>query len=128
MKYSHLIGRIAVDEAGKKLTRIFKIERLPNNVTKNLEPHLLLLVERLFKKAVIIPIEISKVLKVEGQYVRLAISKEEFDLVVKKARAIKKHRWEEIDAKDQWEPSMGLAYSATGPYMQPRPKVKKRKK
>ena len=128
MKYSYLVGRIAADKEGKKLTRIFKIERLPHKVTKKLEPHLLLLVDRMFKRKVIIPIEPSKVIKVEGQFVWLDITKEEFELEVKKAQAIKKHRWDEISAKDQWEPSMGLAYSATGPYMQPRPKVKKRKK
>ena len=128
LKYSYLVGKIAADKYGKKLSRVYKLERLPDKITKKLEPHLLLLVEGLFKKSVIIPIDTSKVIKTETQYVWLDITKEEFDLEVKKARAIKKHRWEEISAKDQWEPSMGLAYSATGPYLQPRPKVKKRKK
>ncbi|MBD3193263.1 MAG: hypothetical protein GF308_21695 [Candidatus Heimdallarchaeota archaeon] len=95
MKYSHLVGKLAGDKDSQKLGKIIGIEKLPrdwksekNNRDDRLIEHLIILVHRLFKKDIGVPVDAEKVIKEDGNFVWLDISKEEFKDSVKNAKDI----------------------------------------
>ncbi len=85
MDFSRLISKIAVDENSNKLGKIVKIEKLLGKTIKKYKPHAMILVRKRFKKTVVVPIDVEKIVKVGGQYVWFDILKEEFDAEVKTA-------------------------------------------
>lgn len=95
LKYSHLVGKLAGDKDSQKLGKITGIEKLPrtSRVEKDsrddkLEEHLIIHVHRLFKKDIGVPIDTKKVIKVEGNYVWLDLTKDEFKKIIKNGEEI----------------------------------------
>ena len=121
-----LVGKIVADKNSRKLGRVYCIDRLPNETTKEIEPHNIVIVQQFLKKDLYIPIEKDKIIKIEGNYLWLDLHKEDFDLEIKKIRAIKQHRKNHISAQDQWKPSIGMGYASHGLTLQPRPKSKRK--
>lgn len=69
MDYKRLISKIAADKDSKALGKIIRIDKLLGKTAKVYKPHIMILVERRFKKAIIVPINAEKFVKFEGQYV-----------------------------------------------------------
>ncbi|MFW9924149.1 MAG: hypothetical protein ACFFDW_12765 [Candidatus Thorarchaeota archaeon] len=87
-----LVGNIAVDKNSSRLGKIVRIEKLLGKTIKKYVPCVMILIERRFKKNLVIPLEISKILKVQGDYVWFNITKEEFDIEVERYSKIQKER------------------------------------
>lgn len=90
MRYSYLVGKIAGDKFNQKLGKIIAIEMHPretrqikDNPEDKLEEHLIILVHRFFKKDVGFIIDTNRILKVEGNFVWLDITKEQFNKALK---------------------------------------------
>ncbi len=86
---NRLISKIAADKESKKLGKIIRIERLLGKTIKKYKPYAMILVIKRFKKKLIVPIEVEKIIKVEGTYVWFDISNEEFEKEEKRLRKIK---------------------------------------
>ena len=89
IKLNRLISKIAADKESKKLGKIIRIERLPGKTIKKYKPNAMILVTKRFKKKIIIPLEVEKIIRIEGTYVWFDISIEEFEKEVKRLREIK---------------------------------------
>ena len=85
---NRLISKIAADKDSKKLGKIIRIERLLGKTIKKYKPYAMILVIKRFRKKLIVPIEVEKIVKVEGTYVWFDISLEEFEKEVKRLREI----------------------------------------
>jgi len=92
IKNERLISKIAADKNSRKLGTIVKIEKLLGKTIKKYKPYAMILVRRRFKKDVVVPIDIKKIVKVGGQYVWFDILKEEFDVEAKTAALIQTER------------------------------------
>ena len=95
-----LISRIAADKSSKRLGRIIRIDDLPVEGSKDLAPHLIILVSKFLKKDRIVPIEVSKVTKTEDNYVWLDITSEEFEEILKSAKDYKDYSESNLPSKD----------------------------
>ncbi|MBK5114738.1 MAG: hypothetical protein KGD59_13015 [Candidatus Heimdallarchaeota archaeon] len=89
MSHKILISKIAVDKENKTLGKIIRIDKLLGKTIKKYKPYAMILVKIRFKKKVVVPIDIEKVVKVGGQFARFDISKEDFDEKVKTAKLVK---------------------------------------
>ena len=89
MSTAKLISRIAADKSSKRMGRIIRIDDLPVEGSKDLTPHLIILVNKFLKKDRFVPIEVSKVIKTEDNYVWLDIATEEFEELLKSASEYK---------------------------------------
>ncbi len=92
MDYSRLISRIAADKDSNRLGKIVRIESLIGKTIKKYKPFAMVLVRKYFKKDVLVPIDVEKLIKVEGTYAWFNITKVEFDKEVKRLREIKTER------------------------------------
>jgi len=92
MDYSRLISRIAADKDSNRLGKIVRIESLIGKTIKKYKPYAMILVRKYFKKDVLVPIDVDKLIKVEGTYAWFNITKVEFDKEVKRLREIKTER------------------------------------
>ncbi|MGC9778130.1 MAG: hypothetical protein HZR80_02695 [Candidatus Heimdallarchaeota archaeon] len=92
MDYSRLISKIASDKNSTKLGKIVRIEKLLGKTIKKNKPYAMILVRKRFKKDVVVPIDVEKIVKMGGQYVWFDILKEEFDAKVKTAVLIQTER------------------------------------
>ncbi len=92
MDYSRLISRIAADKDSNRLGKIVRIESLIGKTIKKYKPYAMILVRKYFKKDVLVPVDVEKLIKVEGTYAWFNITKEEFDEEVKRLREIKTER------------------------------------
>ena len=95
-----LISRIAADKSNKRIGRIIRIDNLPVEGSKNLAPHLIILVKKFLKKDHLIPIEVSKITKTEDNYVWLDITTEEFEEILKSAKDYKDYSESNLPSKD----------------------------
>lgn len=89
MEFSRLAGKTAADKNSDKLGKIIQIENLPGKTIKKLKPHAIVLVRRMFKSDVVIPLDIDLLIKDEGYYAWFDVLKEDFDKDVKQQRAVK---------------------------------------
>lgn len=92
MSYKYLISKIAADKDGYKLGKIIRIDKLPGKTIKKDIPYLMILVEKRFKKKIVVPIEAEKTIESKGSYVVLNITKEEFDEEAERIRKQKINR------------------------------------
>ncbi|TET33124.1 MAG: hypothetical protein E3J70_00100 [Candidatus Heimdallarchaeota archaeon] len=92
MDYSRLISRIAADKDSNRLGKIVRIESLIGKTVKKYKPYAMILVRKYFKKDVLVPVDVDKLIKVEGTYAWFNITKVEFDKEVKRLREIKTER------------------------------------
>ncbi len=92
MGFSQLISKIASDKNSTKLGKIVKIEKLLGKTIKKYRPYAMILVSKRFKKDVVVPIDIEKIIKVGEQYVWFDVLKEEFDKKTKRISDIKAER------------------------------------
>ena len=92
MDYSRIVSKIAVDKDSITLGKIIRIDELLGKTIKKYKPYAMILVKKRFKKGVVVPIDVEKIVKVGGQYTRFDISKEEFDEQVKTAKTIQTQR------------------------------------
>ena len=88
MDYSRIVSKIAVDKDNITLGKIIRIDEMLGKTIKKYKPYAMILVKKRFKKGVVVPIDVEKIVKVGGQYTRFDISKEEFDEQVKTAKTI----------------------------------------
>lgn len=88
MSYRNLIGKIAADKNSQKLGIIVRIEDLLGKTIKKKKPHALIRYERRFKKDVIVPIDLEKIVKSEKSYTWFDITKKEFEKEAKEAKGI----------------------------------------
>ncbi|HUU77298.1 MAG TPA: hypothetical protein VMX55_03065 [candidate division Zixibacteria bacterium] len=84
MDLNSLLGKIAADKESHKLGKIIRIERLLGKTIKKYKPYAMILVNRRFRKDLIVPIELEKVTKVEGIYAWFNITKDEFNTEVER--------------------------------------------
>ncbi len=112
MNYEKLISKIAADKESNKLGIIIRIDKLPGKTIKKHIPYVIILIRKPFKKDFTVPIEVEKLLKVDGSYAWFNISKEDFDLETKRLKKIKAER--EIYTGDtgfhQVKGNLGFAY------------------
>jgi len=87
-----LIAKIAADKDSKKLGKIVKIENLPLKTTKKKVPYVIISYQRFMRRPIGIPLEVSKLLKVEGEYAWFDVSKKEFLEEVEQIKLIIKDR------------------------------------
>ena len=92
LSHKVLISKIAVDKENKTLGKIIRIDDLLGKTVKKYKPYAIILVKIRFRKKVVVPLDIEKVVKVGGQYAQFDISKEEFDEKVKTARLVEAER------------------------------------
>ena len=92
MDVSRLAGKIAADKDSRKLGKIDRIEQLTGKTVKKLKPYAMVIVHRVLKPDVVIPLDVELILKVNDQYAWFEITKEEFDKEVKNQRAVKEIR------------------------------------
>jgi len=92
MDFKILISKIAADKDSKKLGKILRIDSLLSKTLKQNKPFAMILVEYRFKSPIVVPLDVEKLLKFEGQYVWFDILKSEFDEEVKHLRKIKNQR------------------------------------
>lgn len=92
LDYKRIISKIAVDKENKTLGKIIRIDELLGKTVKKYKPYAMILVKLRFRKKVIVPIDIEKIIKVGGQYASFDITKEEFDEKVKTAKLVKDER------------------------------------
>ncbi|MHA1739623.1 MAG: hypothetical protein ACTSWD_13620 [Candidatus Heimdallarchaeota archaeon] len=109
MSKAQLISRIAADKSNKRIGRIIRIDDLPAEGSKDLTPHLIILVSKFLKKDRIVPIVVSKVIKTEDNYVWLDITTEEFEELLESAKENKNY-------KDDLLPKKELK-TGKGPYL-----------
>ncbi|HUT80852.1 MAG TPA: hypothetical protein VMZ29_06595 [Candidatus Bathyarchaeia archaeon] len=86
-----VLGKIAVDRNGEKLGRIIRKEHLLGKTIKIEEAYAIIRVVQSFRVEVKIPVELSKVIKREGEKVWFNVIKKEFNEEVRKQRAVVKH-------------------------------------
>ncbi|MBD3189902.1 MAG: hypothetical protein GF308_04630 [Candidatus Heimdallarchaeota archaeon] len=72
--YDLLVGNVAADKESKRSGRIIRVDKLLNSEEKKLTPHLAILVKRLLKKDVVVPLSAKIITRVEGYYVWFDIS------------------------------------------------------
>ena len=78
MKYDYLISKIASDKDNQKLGKIIRIDDLVGKTIKKIKPHAMILYQKRFKRDVIVPVDIDKMIKTEGGYVWFDILKDDF--------------------------------------------------
>ncbi len=108
MDYSRLISRIAADKDSNRLGKIVKIESLIGKTVKKYKPFAMVLARKYFKKDVLVPLDVEKLIKVEGTYAWFNITKEDFDEEVKRLREIKTER-------DIYPGDVGVTRTRSGP-------------
>ncbi len=89
MDYSRIVSKIAVDKDSIRLGKIIRIDNLIGKIIKKYETFVIIEIKKFFRKDVLIPIDIKKLIKVEGTYAWFNITKEEFDEEVKRLSVIK---------------------------------------
>ncbi len=92
MDYKRIISKIALDKENKPLGKIIRIDDLLGKTIKKYKPYAIILTKKRFRKKVVIPIDLEKLLKIGGQFAQFDISKEEFSEKVKTAELIKAER------------------------------------
>ena len=88
MSYKMYESKIAATKESKKLGKIFRVDMLPGKTIKKDIPYAMIHVQQIFKKDVLVPVEISKVLKIEGNYVWFDITESEFKEETKRIRKL----------------------------------------
>lgn len=89
MNTTKLIGKITADTENKKLGRISSIENLLGKTKKENIPHAMIVVNKFLQKTIVVPLDVKKVTKVEGDYVWFSITKAEFTAEEKEIRKLK---------------------------------------
>ncbi len=92
MDYKRLAGCIAADKNSTKLGKIIRIENLLGKTVKTTKPHALILIHRIFKRDVVIPLDLELLVKIEREYVWFDILKKDFDKLAKRQQAIEEVR------------------------------------
>ncbi|MGC9778365.1 MAG: hypothetical protein HZR80_03905 [Candidatus Heimdallarchaeota archaeon] len=110
MNYKRLIAKIAADKENNKLGKIIRIDKLPGKTIKRYKPYAMILVNKRFRKSIIVPIEADKVIKIEGTYAWFDILKEDFDAELKRIKETKIER-EIYHGQLSTEPSKGAVRS-----------------
>lgn len=87
--YDNLVSRIAADKDNNKLGKIIRIEKLPGKTIKKHILHAMISVQSFWKKNVVVPIDVKKIIQVDGNYVWFDIIKTDFDEEVKRLRKTK---------------------------------------
>ena len=110
MKFSYLVGKIAGDKQSRKLGMVIGISKLPkksrlenDSPDDELVEHLIIQVHRLFKKDIGIPIDTKKIIKVEGNFVWLDFSRENFKKAIKDGKETINLPKGDIKEHDQWK-------------------------
>ena len=122
------VTKIVADKDSKKLGQIIRIEKLP--IKNVLVEHIVVLVPKRFSKGIAVPVHPDLILKTEGKYVWLKISKKEFKELVKKREVVREYQKDAPYSKEGHGMGQGMLYAtAINPQMgmQPRPRNKKRK-
>ncbi|MBD3193262.1 MAG: hypothetical protein GF308_21690 [Candidatus Heimdallarchaeota archaeon] len=114
MKFSHLVGKVAADQSSQKLGKIIDIVKLPRDwhVKKDsrddrLVEHFVIFKHQILKKDATAPVDAGKVIKEDGNFVWLDISKEEFDESIKKAGKIMKDLKRDPREDEKWKVRWG---------------------
>jgi hypothetical protein len=92
-----LVGKIAVDKHNEKLGKIIRIDDLIGKVKKEYESFAIILVRKFLKSDVHVPLETSKLQKIEGQTALFDILKTEFDELTQVHRILQNERKESGD-------------------------------
>ena len=79
MELQSQISKMALDKESVMLGKIARIDRLPHLLTKKILPHIIIQVKIGFRKKVSVPIDSSKIIKINNENVWLNITKEEFE-------------------------------------------------
>ncbi len=124
MSNERLLRKTAVDKNKKKLGPIVRIEDLLGKTIKKAVPHAMVLVKKIFKGEIHVPIEIKKVIEVTDQLVSFNILKTDFDKEAEKLRIIKKQR-EFEESKSPYEYRTRARLS---PYTRNLPRSRNRRK
>lgn len=88
MEIEKIVGKIAADKNSQRLGRIIKVETIPDDKTKIPQSYALILVKKIFRKDIVVLLEIEKVTKTEAEYVWFDVLKETFEQEVLETRAL----------------------------------------
>jgi hypothetical protein len=85
-----IIFKTAVDRNGEKLGRLIRVDNLPGKTVKKDIPYAIIHVIKPLRRDVKIPVELSKMLKKDGDFVWFDVDKDAFFVEVRKQRAVLK--------------------------------------
>ena len=88
MKLQELVGKIAADKSSKKLGKIIKIEKIQDQKTNIWKEMILILVHNIFRKDVVILVEVEKLMNAEETFALFDLEKEDFEQEVRETRAL----------------------------------------
>jgi len=88
MDHQELVGKIAADKSSKRLGKIIKIEKIQDQKTKIWKEMILILVHNIFRKDVVILVEVEKLLNAEETFALFDLEKEDFEQEVRETRAL----------------------------------------
>ena len=92
METRQIVSKFAFSMDNKKLGRIIRIDRLPGKTIKKDVQYAIILIRKIMRKDTLVPIEVSKLTKIEGLSVFFKITKKEFDEETERVRALKQER------------------------------------
>jgi len=92
METRQIVSKFAFSMDNKKLGRIIRIDKLPGKTIKKDVQYAIILVRKIMKKDTLVPIEVSKLTKIDGLSVLFNITKKEFDEETERVRALKQER------------------------------------
>ena len=100
-----LVGKMAADKNKEKLGRIIRIDQLTGKTVKIDVSHAIIHVRKFFKSDVRVPLEVTKMLKIDGQFAVFDILKTEFDELVLIQRTLQEERrdsGEYVQFREKW--------------------------
>ena len=84
--YELLVGKVLADKNSRKIGLIVNAIRTYSDVHNNPEiKKIVIKIERLLKKELLVEIDANYVVKIEGYYAWLSVTKNEFELLAQKA-------------------------------------------
>ena len=84
MSYDHILGKKAVTKDSVYIGKVVRIEQMLGKIIKKNKPFAIIRVSRLFKKKIMVPIDMEKFLELKDSYARFDITHLEFDKEMKR--------------------------------------------
>ncbi|MCK5045440.1 MAG: hypothetical protein KAS22_02605 [Candidatus Heimdallarchaeota archaeon] len=121
MNYTNFISKKALDKNGEKLGKIIRIEDLIGKTIKKYKPYTIVQVNRFLRRKIFVTIDLEKVIKEQESHVLFDISKEDFEVEIKRIEVLRKER----ETFDDHVPTSWVTAGGGSDY---RPKPRRKKK
>lgn len=84
MSFDHILGKKAVTKDSVYIGKVVRIEQMLGKTIKKNKPFAIIRVSRLFKKKIMVPIDLEKFLELKDSYARFDVTHLEFDKEMKR--------------------------------------------